>query len=141
MPYNEYFAQLDAETETDSLPLFSQPPVKQPVKDVVSLKENMVIQLIADYRRGREITSKKIEEMLKIASTEVRDIVREARRRAVPVGSNSRGYYLIVKESELTETQHHLRSRALSQLETYNIMKRIKFSDLPVQLRIFGQAV
>ena len=108
---------------------------------MTDIKADAVIRLISEYRKERQITSKKIEVLLRVPGTFVREIVREARRNGLPIGSSSKGYYLIEKESELEETVRHLKSRAMSELRTYNIMKRFKFEEFPLQLQLFGEAV
>jgi hypothetical protein len=104
-----------------------------------SAKADSVIKLISEYRRSRPITSKKIEDLLGVPGATIRDVVREARRKKIPIGSNSSGYYLITKQSELDETVKHLRSRALSELETHRLMKNIRFSEFPEQMQLFGE--
>lgn len=86
------------------------------------------IRSIQNYGINNPVKSDKIEAGLGISGVEVRTLVRYLRRLGYPIGSNSKGYFWIKDEKELSRAIRHLIERKDSLERTIREMSTIKFN-------------
>ena len=79
---------------------------------------NEVLDLIITRTKDNPILSLEIEEALEMSGGEVREIIRELRRKRTPIANSQKGYYLARTYEEIEPTINNLHSRAMSQLVT-----------------------
>jgi hypothetical protein len=59
-----------------------------------------------------------LEDLMGIRSSQIRGLVREARRNGTPIASSVKGYWIAETKEEYEETIRHLRDRASSLAKT-----------------------
>ncbi len=79
---------------------------------------------------GNPILSNVLEDMFGITGPEVREIVREARRKGVPIANSTKGYFRAENFIELEPTLKDLHKRAMSLLVTRKEMAKCFGVDL-----------
>ena len=99
--------------------------LKNKTKEVNRFKYDLVVSCIKCYKFDTPVKNNQICKDYKLSGVELRDIVREARRKGIPIGSDPRGYYICKEKSELLHTLNHLKSRSLSMLQTISYMEKI----------------
>jgi len=94
-------------------------------KQINLMHFNSIIASIKLRTVDNPITQFSLCNSLKLSGSELRDIVREARKQKIPIGSGNDGYYLCKSKDELISTMNHLKSRSISMLNTIKYMQDI----------------
>lgn len=87
-------------------------------------KYNQLILFLHSFTKNNPITSTQIEKQLSLRETQVRDLVKHARRNGEPIASGNRGYYIELNYDILMHDVDHIKERAESELFTYYQMKK-----------------
>ena len=99
--------------------------LKNKANEINGFKYDLVIGSIKCYTRDNPVTNNTLCKSYKLSGVMLRDIVREARRKKIPIGSDSKGYFLCKDKDDLLHTLDHLKSRSFSMLETISCMEKI----------------
>ena len=88
------------------------------------MMEEAIVELLNE---NGVLKSYKIEHALGLTGAEVREVVRELRRKGYPICSSSKGYW-IGSQEEVAHTIAQLRSRGTDMLATANAMENMAIS-------------
>lgn len=94
-----------------------------------------LLNIIKGYGPDSPVNSGKLEDMLGITGSAVRDLIRELRRDGEPVCNSKHGYYYGRDNKELISTINNLEARSVSMWNTAQAMR--KNLKKPEQLKLF----
>jgi hypothetical protein len=98
-------------------------------KTINQFQYDLVIGSIKLHGFDNPISSKTLESENGLSGSGVREIIREARHRKIPIGSDDRGYYICKNAGEFQHTINHLKSRSLNMLDTLKVCESL-FADI-----------
>ena len=84
-----------------------------------------VVHFLYEHVNREPVVSGRLERLFNVAGSEIREIVRFARRKGHPIVSGGRGYSIEPDYEKLLDGIQHLRERAISQLVTIRKMKQL----------------